>query len=185
MTVRRRIKTVQSFLRQREDALDFDAIPDGRDPRGQRWSLGALLSTAVLGMMMLARSLRATEDLSEDLAGAQGARGIKRRVPDSTLGDALAVTDPKALRKHLQRHILREHRRKALEPTVLPIGAIAIDGKTNATLNHQANKDCQEQSAEGKPPQFVYRVVNATLISSSAAVCIDQKPIPAATNDMG
>ena len=72
MTVRRRIKTVQSFLRQRRDALNFDAIPDGRDPRGQRWALGALLSTAVLGMMMLARSLRAAEDLSEDLAGARG-----------------------------------------------------------------------------------------------------------------
>jgi hypothetical protein len=81
--------------------------------------------------------------------------------------------------------VLAEHRRKALDPTVLPIRAISIDGKTNATLNEEANADCQKQNPQGQPPYWLYRVVRATLISSAAAVCIDQLPIPADTNDCG
>src|SRR5205807_2480463 len=65
------------------------------------------------------------------------------------------------------------------------IRAIAIDGKTNATLDEKVNRDCQKQSAEGDCDRYVYRMVNATLISSSAAVCIDRLAIPASTNDMG
>jgi hypothetical protein len=135
--------------------------------------------------MMLARSLRAAERLSQDLAGARQLKGLVRRVPDSTLGDFLAEICPTDLRHHLHRQILAEHRRKALEPTVLPIRAVAIDGKNVATLSHEANPDCQKQSANDGDPHWLYRVVNATLISSAAAVCIDQAPIPADTNDMG
>jgi predicted transposase YbfD/YdcC len=80
---------------------------------------------------------------------------------------------------------LTEHRRKALEPTVLPIRAIAIDGKTNATLKGKVNRDCQKQSGEGEADRYLYLMVNATLISSAAAVCIDRLAIPASTNDMG
>jgi hypothetical protein len=123
--------------------------------------------------------------LSEDLAGAGRFKGLVRRLPDSTLGDYLAQMSPAPLRRHLHQHVLAEHRRKALEPAVLPIRAIAIDGKNVATLDHEANPDCQKQSPEGQAPHWLYRVVNATLISSAAAVCIDQLPIPADTNDMG
>jgi hypothetical protein len=139
----------------------------------------------VVSLMLLARSLRAAERLSGDLAGSRGVKGLKRRLPDSTLGDFLAKVSPTALRHHVHRHILSEHRRKALEATLLPIRAVAIDGKNVATLDHAANRDCQKQSPEGQDPHWLYRVVNATLISSSAAVCIDQLPIPADTNDMG
>jgi predicted transposase YbfD/YdcC len=97
----------------------------------------------------------------------------------------LAEVSPAPIRRHLHGQILAEHRRKALEPTVLPIRAIAVDGKNVATLDHEAHRDCQKQSPEGQAPHWLYRVVNATLISSAAAVCIDQMPIPAATNDMG
>jgi hypothetical protein len=144
-----------------------------------------LLSTAVLTLALLARSLRAAERLSEDLADGRRIQGLRRRVPDSTMGDFLALMSPKPLREHLHRQVLAEHRRKALEPKVLPIRAIAVDGKNVATLDHAANKDCQRQSPSGQDPYWLYRVVNATLISSTAAVCIDQMPIPAATNDMG
>ena len=185
MTLRRRVKTIQTFLRQRSDALDFSGIPDPRRCRGRRWSAQTLLSTAVFGLMMLARSLRAAESLSEDLADSGRIKGLKRRIPDSTLGDFLARLSPKPLRQHLHGQILAEHRRKALEPTVLPIRSIAIDGKCTASLDYKANRDCQKQSPEGKEHYYLHRVVNATVISSSAAVCIDQMPIPADTNDMG
>ncbi len=185
MKLQRRIHAVQTFLRQRRDALRFDGVRDPRRRRGRRWTAQTLLSTSVVSLMMLARSLRAAERLSEDLAGAGRFKGLVRRLPDSTLGDFLAEVSPAPLRRHLHRHILAEHRRKALEPTVLPIRAIAVDGKNVATLDYAANPDCQKQSPEGQAPHWLYRVVNATLISPSAAVCIDQLPIPADTNDMG
>lgn len=185
MKLQRRIHGVQTFLRQRRDALRFDGVRDPRRRRGRRWTSQTLLSTTVVSLMMLARSLRDAERLSEDLAGAGRFKGLVRRLPDSTLGDFLAEVSPAPLRRHLHRHVLAEHRRKALEPTVLPIRAIAVDGKNVATLDHEANPDCQKQSPEGQPPHWLYRVVNATLISSAAAVCIDQIPIPAKTNDMG
>lgn len=185
MKLQRRIKAVQSFLRQRRDALLFDGIRDPRRRRGRRWKAQTLLSTTVVSLMLLARSLRAAERLSEDLAGAGRFKGLVRRLPDSTLGDFLAEVSPTAIRRHLHEHILAEHRRKALEPVVVPIRAIAVDGKNVATLDHAANPDCQKQSPEGKPPYWLYRTVNATLISSTAAVCVDQQPIPADTNDMG
>lgn len=185
MDLKRRIKTVQSFLRQRRDALDFGGIRDPRRRRGRRWSAQTLLSTAVVSLMMMARSLRGMERLTEDLVGARRLKGLVRRVPDSTMGDFLAKLSPTPLRRHLHEQILAEHRRKALEPLVLPIRALAIDGKNVATLDEAANSDCQKQSPAGKDPHWLYRVVNATLISSSAAVCIDQLPIPAYTNDMG
>jgi hypothetical protein len=185
MILKRRVRTIQTFFRQRRDALCFDGIRDPRRRRGRKWSAQTLLSTALLALMMQAKSLRSAERLSEDLANGRRVRGLGRRVPDSTMGDFLARVSPMPLRQHLHRQILAEHRRKALEPTVLPIRAIAIDGKNVATLDHAANKDCQKQSPQGQEPYWLYRVVNATLISSSAAVCIDQMPIPAATNDMG
>ena len=185
MILRRRVKVIQTFLRQRRDALRFDGIRDPRRRRGRRWSAPTLLATAVLTLMMLARSLRSAERLSEDLADGRRIKGLGRRVPDSTMGDFLARMSPTPLRQHLHRQVLGEHRRKALEPRGLPIGAVAVDGKNVATLDHEANPDCQKQSPQGQDPYWLYRVVNATLISSSAAVCIDQMPIPATTNDMG
>ena len=185
MTVRRRIKPIQSFLRQRREALRFDAVPEFRRRRGRRWSLSAVLSTAVLSLMLLARSLRQAERLSRDLADARRVKGLRRRLPDSTLGDVMARVAPGALRRHLYAQMLAEHRRKALEPTVLPIRAIAVDGKNVATLRRRVNRDCQRQDNPGQPTSWLYRVVNATLISAAAAVCLDQRPIPAATNDMG
>lgn len=185
MILRRRIKTVQTFLKQRREALDFTGIADPRRRRGRRWSASTLLTTAVLSLMMLARSLRGAERLSADLADARRVKGLRRRLPDATLGDFLARVSAGSLRRHLHTQILAEHRRKALEPTVLPIRAIAVDGKNVATLKKAVNRDCQRQSPKGQAPYWLYRVVNATLISSAAAVCIDQLPIPAATNDMG
>ena len=187
-SLRRRIQCMQSYLEQRQALLRFDSVPDPRDPRGQRWRLGPLLSSALVSLTLLAPSLRRAEQLTEDLAGSRLLRklGIRRRVPDSTLGDTLAIVAPQAMLEQLHRQILAEHRRKALEPTRLPVRVLAIDGKAQSV--HAAPLTpfyCQRQSAEGEPERYVYKVLNATLISSSAAVCVHQKPIPAWTNEMG
>ena len=185
MDLRRRTRAVQTFFRQRREALEFRKVRDPRDKRGRRWLAHVLLETALLTLLLLAKSLRRCEGLSEDLAEGGRIPGLHRRIPDSTMGDFLAALSPADLARHLHGQVLQEHRRKALEPTVLPFGAVAIDGKTNATLDQKVNRDCQKQSDEGEPDRFVYRMVNATLISSSAAVCIDRLAIPASTNDMG
>lgn len=185
MTLRRRVKTVQSFLKQRGDVLRFDDIPEPRRRRGRRWRGATMLATAVVSLMLLARSLRGAERLSQDLADGRRIKGLRRRLPDSTLGDYVARVAPAPLRRHLHGQILAEHRRKALEPTVLPIRAIAVDGKNVATLRARMNRECQRQDTPGQPPAWLYRVLNATLISAAAAVCIDQCPIPAATNEAG
>jgi hypothetical protein len=150
-----------------------------------RWSLGTLLSTAMWGLLTVARSLRAAEELSEDLASSSKRLGISRRVPDSTLGDALAVVDPASLREHLRKHIRAEHRRKALVPTVLPIGALSIDGKEVARTATACHAASQEQTGDDGEPQYAFRVLNASLISGAAPVCVDQMPIPAHSNEMG
>jgi Transposase DDE domain len=140
----------------------------------------------VLSLMLLAKSLRGAERISCDLASGRRRFGVpKRRIPDSTLGDFVAKLSPKTLRAHLHEQVKSEYRRKSLAPTMLPMGVIAIDGKTTATLSEAVHPDCQKHSPKGQVPHYLHRVVNATLISSAAAVCIDQMPIPAKTNDMG
>lgn len=188
MNVRRRIQGMQTYWRQRESLLRFDQVPDPRDRRGQRWSLGALLGSALVSLTLLAPSLRRAEELTEDLADSRLLRklGVRRRVPDSTLGEALARVAPQALLEQLHRQVRAEHRRKALAPTVLPVGVLAIDGKCQAVLDEAANPYfCQQHSAEGESERYLHRVLNATLVSSAAPVCIHQLPIPAWTNEMG
>jgi hypothetical protein len=187
-TLRRRIQCIQSYFEQRQSLLRFDQVPDPRDPRGQRWRLGALLASALVSLTLLARSLRRAEQLTDDLCSSRLLRklGIRRRVPDSTLGETLSIVPPQSMLDQLHRQIRAEHRRKALEPTRLPVRVVSIDGKAQSVHNHPLTPFyCQQQSAEGEPERYVYKVLNATLISPSAAVCIHQKPIPAWTNEMG
>lgn len=182
MKLRRRIATFQTFFRQRREALDFRDVPDPRDRRGVRWPVATLLSTAMWGLLTVGRSLRAAEELSADLASGDR---LRRRLPDSTLGDALARMAPAPLRRHLHQHVRAEQRRKALAPTVLPLGVVSIDGKETARTAVRWHRACQEQTNTDGRPQFAFRVLNASLISASAPVCIDQMPIPAETNEMG
>ena len=55
--------------------------------------------------------------------------GIARRVPDTTLRDALCTLEPRFLAPCLHSLILAAHRRKALRPERLPFGIVALDGK--------------------------------------------------------
>lgn len=179
---------MQTYLSQREQALRFDDVQDPRYRRGQRWRIGTLLGAGLLGLVLLARSLRQAEQLTDELAGAKLLRrlGIHRRVPDSTLGEALATVAPAELLAQLHRQVRAEHRRKALAPERLGVGVLAIDGKTQAVLAEPANPyTCQAQGGEQGPARYLHRVLNATLISSRAAVCVHQMPIAAWTNEMG
>jgi hypothetical protein len=179
---------MQTYLRQREQVLRFDQVTDPRDRRGQRWRRATLLGGALVSLVLLAKSLRRAEQLTEDLSDSRLLRklGVRRRIPDSTLGDALAQVAPQDMLDQLHRQVRAEQRRKSLKPTLLPVGVLAVDGKCQAVLDEAVNPFyCQAQGGEDGPERYLQRVLNATLVSSAAPVCIHQKPIPAWTNEPG
>jgi hypothetical protein len=82
--------------------------------------------------------------------------------------------------------IREEHRRKSLEPVALPVGCVALDGKSiRAVHRRKVNDDCQEVHPEQGVTYYNYRVFRAVLMSTAAKLCVGQMPVPAATNEMG
>ena len=184
--VDREIRAVKKLLLSREDALAFRGVSDARRPRGRRWPLSAVLAAVVLGIAGTASSVRGVEQQTERM-GALGVRfGIRRRVPRSTIGRVVAGVEPAELQEHLARVIREEHRRKSLEPVALPVGCVALDGKSiRAVHRRKVNDDCQEVHPEQGVTYYNYRVFRAVLMSTAAKLCVGQMTVPAATNEMG
>ncbi len=164
----------------------LDEVRDPRNPRGRRWDLGSLLASALLGMVAGSRSLREVEQLTAELTPAVRAKlGIARRVPDTTLRDALAALEPDDVRPALHAATRAAQRRKALEPDGLPFGVVSLDGKaTSVPAADDFFAQRQTATAEARLLGLV-RTVTATLTSSTARPVIDVVPIPASTNEMG
>jgi predicted transposase YbfD/YdcC len=152
-------------------------MPDPRAPRGQRWKIEPLPRAMWLGMLVGARTLRDVEELTKEIAGE--GFGIERRVPDSTLTDLIPELDPAPFRGALAEAVRRLHRMKVFESD-LPFGIVSIDGKTTA-VKEAFNEYCQRQ----KGGYLLYRVLNATLISSPVAPVVMQIPIERRTNEVG
>ncbi len=111
--------------------------------------------------------------------------GIVRRVPDTTLRDALCSIEPEQLARCLHTTVRDAERRKAIHPDALPFGVVSLDGK-GTSISACDDWHAQRQSAgQGAPLVGVVRTITATLISSSARPCIDVMPIPARTNEAG
>jgi hypothetical protein len=182
----RKNRRLYGFFTKRLDEAGLDQVPDGRDDRGKRWDLGALLRTAVGAMLAGAQSLADVEELSTRMSTPiKRLFGIQRRVPDTTLRDALCSVDPQTLRGSLHAVVHQAQRRKALDPSELPFGVVSLDGKAfsiPATDDWYAQR--QTQSEEG-PLVGVVRSVTSTLTSHPARPVIDVFPIPAHTNEMG
>ncbi|MBK8997951.1 MAG: hypothetical protein IPM35_19680 [Myxococcales bacterium] len=79
------------------------------------------------------RSLREVEQLTDELTPPIRAKlGIPRRVPDTTLRDALSSLEPDDVRPALHAATRAAQRRKALEPDGLPFGVVSLDGKATS-----------------------------------------------------
>ena len=180
------VKSVARFLSKREHALDFEGIHDPRACRGRRWSLGSLLTATFVGMVAMERCFRGVERLTRDLRGCRRRLGIERRVPDSTLARLWGRFDDEGgLRRVLIDDVKRAHRRKSLRPELLPIGVVAVDGKTIWTGKRLLNDPaCQDNSQAGKPA-FRLHALHGVLVSAASKPCIDQMLVPAKTNEMG
>lgn len=90
MTEARMTRRLAGLLGRRFDEARLDEVEDTRDPRGQRWKLGTLLTAAVAGLAAGAKSTADVERITARMPRAMRRwLDIPRRVPDTTLRDAL------------------------------------------------------------------------------------------------
>jgi hypothetical protein len=179
-------RRLYGLLSKRLDEAQLDEIQDPRDARGKRWQLSTLLRAVLGGLLAGARSLADVETQSERLSRPlRRLLGVRRRVADTTLRDALCSLEPDELRKPLHALVYAAQRRKSLAPDELPFGVVSLDGK-HFSLPTSDDYYAQRQThAEHAPLVGVVRTVTATLTSIAAQPIIDVTPIPAHTNEMG
>jgi hypothetical protein len=175
------------MLKKRLAEARLDEVPDPRDRRGRRWPLGTLLRSAVVGLVSGAQGLGDVERTTAELTPAVRRQlGIRRRVPDTTLRDALCKLRPYELRPNLHQVVCAAHRRKALSVAQgLPFGMVSLDGKGTAVPSADDFYAQLQTSSDSAALTGVVRTVTATLTSHPARPCIDVATIPARTNEMG
>ena len=107
-------RRIFGMLSKRLDELGLDEIDDTRDDRGKRWRLGTLLRATLGAMLAGAKSLAKVEDLSERMSRpTRRLLGVQRRLPDTTLRNALCTIEPDQVKKPLHCLVRKAHRRKA------------------------------------------------------------------------
>lgn len=206
----RQAATPIGFIRRVRDA-QFERMPDVRRADKVKHKLTSVMTTLVAGVVTRARSLRGVEQRSEQIAHRHGGdcEGINKRIADNTFGTILRRLALGDVLERLHCLIKAEARRGNLVPVVLPFAAAATDGKNVATLRwpdlcRTLDVDAKKTSEarmkkllgkhyphlqfcvprEGRPYALA-RVHTVTLISSAAAPCIHQRPIPGHTNEIG
>lgn len=213
MKIRRKAATPKGFLRRLKDAR-FKQVDDPRDRSRIKYSLVSVLNLAVLSLCTRARSTRAVEMRAEQLSGeVKSSIALSGRISDNAFGLLMPRLEPNQLRYVLRSQVKAEWKRKNLRPTRLPWSTVAIDGKHVATLNEKQIRslvsrdtplDGEALDADGlgrvlrsRFPQVqlqnkkenglvgLIRVHRATLISSGAAIVMDQQPILGKTNERG
>ena len=178
--IRGMIKVIQTHFTKRDMVLKPREITDPRDRRGRRYRLERVWRSTLLALCLLTESTRRAVSIGRALPGRTGC-GIGR----TALSDLVSRLAPEEVRGMLRGQIHEEMHRKALRPVDLPLGVIAIDGKSVWTGDEKVNAFCQRSHKESGMPYWHFRVLRAALVSAAAPVCIDQAPIPADTNDMG
>src|SRR5512138_1961990 len=125
----RRLRRMVGLLNARLPELDLEAVPDPRAREG-RWSLGQILTATLVGLMAGCKGLWEVEQLTANLSvAARRQLGLKRRLADTTMRDALCKVSLDELRGALHRIVKAAWRRKALRSECLPIQVVALDGK--------------------------------------------------------
>ena len=161
-------------------------VADPRGRHGRRWPLRTLLTAVVLGVAAGCKSLLHTEALTDELSPAVRQRlGLLRRVPDTTMRQALVQIAPSQLRRSLWAQVKAAFRRKALAPVGLPFGVMSVDGKSSTSPTSDGRYAQRQEHSEGGGSSGLVRTMTFSLVSSAAKVCLDAVPIPPATNEMG
>jgi hypothetical protein len=165
-------KRIKRFLHrvQLPDAL-ARTLRDPRRHKGRRWEFGYLLDVFLTAAIVQTPSMKGVEGVSESMLF---------KVPDSTLAYTFERIDPRPARGVLRQQIRDMLRAKTLRPVGLPVGVLAIDGKTVWTGDHRGDSMCQLQDEV-----WNLRAMRAVLTSAASRPCIDQDFIPPKTNEMG
>jgi hypothetical protein len=207
--MKRQAATSKGLQRRIRD-LELGRVHDPRYQPNVTHSLPALLSALVIGVVSMARSLRHVELRTGQIAHRHGSwLGLKQRIADNTFGKVLPRLRVGYLLTRLHAMVKAEHRRGNLQPTELPFATAAIDGKNIATLRwhdlcrvldldpeRTQPKKLKKRLSQDFPnlqlcipeqglPYALARVHTVTLISSKAAWCVHQRPIPGRTNELG
>lgn len=165
---KREIRRIAGVLNARLPETRLDRIADPRNEKGRRWRLNTLLSAVMLGLMTRRQNLAETESLTEEMSvGMRRMLHIPRRVPDTTMRDALVEMEPTEVRGSIHAQMRAAHRRKALVPSGLPFGVVAMDGKVTAVDNADGYY-AQDQGDYG-----LVRTITCSLVSSPGKPCID------------
>lgn len=144
------------------------------------------MNALLLGLLSGARSLRDVEGISERLTPeCRRLTKIGKRISDTKHRDTLLSLSAKECRDALVRQVKGEHQRGQLAPTRVPFGVVAIDGKGLGALSSWAHDDIQAVRPKNQLPYGLARVHRAHLVSADATVCIDTRPIPGKTNEIG
>lgn len=197
-------------LKIRVRDLGFGKVGDPRVSGKVKYPLPTMLTALVAALVTMARSLRMVEQRTGQMSGKHDEwMGVGERIADNTFGKVLPRLAQGELMGCLHRLVKAEHRRGNLEPTRLPRGTVAVDGKNVATLHWpdmlrvlglEPQKTTVEQGVklfskryplaqvctrETGAPYALMRVHTVTLVSSKAAVCVHQRPIAGHTNEVG
>ncbi len=190
--------------------LQFEKVTDPRVAGKVTYPLPTILTSLVCSMLTLATSLRRVEERTGQIAAKRpGWMGIFGRIADNCISKVLFRLNVEELIRRLVGLVKKEYRRGNLEPTLLPVSTVAVDGKHVATLHWhdlcrvlELDRDTAGADevktllAERYPemqfcvpekgkPYALARMHTVTLISSDAAVCIYQRPILGNTNEIG
>lgn len=165
MTSPRIPRRIKRFL-QRVQLLDqlTALLHDPRRRKGKRWGFAYLLDVFLTAAILQTPSMKGVERASEQMA-------IK--VPDSTLAYTFERIDPRPARSALRAQVRAMLRSKTLRPVGLPLGVLAVDGKTVWTGDHRGDSRCQLQDGV-----WNLRAMRAVLTSAASRPCIDQDFIP-------
>lgn len=185
--VQRQAITNKSILRRIADA-GLEKLEDPRGCQGKRFRYQTLIGLLMFAALGARRSLRQIEELSAEL-DTKARRFLKlghRKVSDTTIRQTLGGLDAASMRSCLHAQVKQEHRRGQLQPLDwLPFGVVAIDGKCVGIVEPSDHQAVQNVHPGGRKAYGKMMTHRATLVSSNAGVCIDQRPIPGETNEIG
>jgi predicted transposase YbfD/YdcC len=208
--IARNAATPKGFLRRVGDC-EFEKVDDPRHDSWVKHPLAGMLKLGTLALASRARSTRSVEARSTRMhPKVRKELKLKSRIADNTFGQTLPDIDWQQCRRGLHRQVKAEWRRGNLRPSQLNKSTVAIDGKHLATVperrlrgmvSREAELDGDEltvtemqrifrwrypyvQLQEAKEGlRGMVRAHRATLVSSGAAVTLDQWPVAGKTNE--
>jgi len=213
-TYQRNAATPTGILRRTKEA-DFDAVDDSRNENRIKHPLDGVLELGVVSLTTDARSARDVEDRSGELKEEVDEKiNLDEPISDNAFSLILRRLDPYDLRKALRRTVKAEWSdRENLRPAgSFDKSTVAVDGKNLATLHESrlrslvtmhTSLDGRELTVEQLKRVYgtnfpevqlrddeagltgVVMVHRATLVSSEAAVVIDQRSIDGSTSEHG